>query len=247
MSLIREFESSGNWLFKYRGQLPVVLFVLALPVIYFTDYSSILSSTSCYIKTIAISLSLLGMSIRAYTIATTPKGTSGRNRDEQVAESLNNTGIYSLMRHPLYFANYLIWIGIVAYTQNIYFVIIITLAFWLYYERIMMAEERYLHTQFGDRFLDWSAQLPAFIPSFKNYKPSNVSFSFRSILRREYASALSTVIGFCYVDFLINYFTKEELTIHYYWKISLICTIVLAILMRTLRRKTTLLDNKNRP
>ena len=242
MSLIREFEASGNWLFKYRGQLPVVLFILALPVIYFTDYSGISSDTSCYINIIAISLSVLGMATRAYTIATTPKGTSGRNRDEQVAESLNNTGIYSLMRHPLYFANYLIWIGIVVYTQNIYFVIIITLAFWLYYERIMMTEERYLHTQFGDRFLDWAAQLPAFIPSWKNYKPANVHFSFKSILRREYASALATVIGFCYIDFWINYFTSKELTIHENWQITLGCTVVFAILLKTLRKSTKLLD-----
>ena len=57
----------------------------------------------------------MGFLFRAWAIGTTPAGTSGRNTKEQVAEVLNSTGIYSIVRHPLYVGNYFMWIGIVAY------------------------------------------------------------------------------------------------------------------------------------
>ncbi len=114
MALINSFEKSGNWLFRYRGYIPVVLFIAAVPVIYFTDVTD-LSDASKHVHTcIAIALSVLGFIIRAVAIGTTPKGTSGRNTKEgQVAESLNTRGIYSMVRHPLYLGNYFMWIGIV--------------------------------------------------------------------------------------------------------------------------------------
>ena len=42
MSLVNEFEKQGNFLFRYRGQFPVLLFLLAVPFLYWTDSSSII-------------------------------------------------------------------------------------------------------------------------------------------------------------------------------------------------------------
>jgi len=176
MALIHSFEKSGNILFKYRGQIPLILFIIALPVIYFTNYTIISDSLNSILTIVAISLSILGFLIRAISIGTTPKGTSGRNTKNQVAESLNETGIYSTVRHPLYLGNYFMWIGIVLFTYNIYFIVIVSLAFWLYYERIMFAEERFLEKKFGQKYLKWSLTVPAFIPSFKNYKKKKLLF-----------------------------------------------------------------------
>ena len=108
MSLINEIEKQGNFLFKYRGQFPIVLFILAIPFIYFTD--SICLHEENNFTLAAIILSITGFVIRAYTIGTTPKGTSGRNTKEQVTEVLpNSTGIYSVVRHPLYLGDYFMW------------------------------------------------------------------------------------------------------------------------------------------
>ena len=131
MALIHSFENSGNYLFKHRGQLPVVLFILVVPFMYFTDYSAIQDSTRSFLSWLAIAVSFSGFMVRAWAIGTTPKGTSGRNTEEQVAESLNSKGIYSTMRHPLYFGNYLMWIGIVIFTYNFYFFLVVSLAFWI--------------------------------------------------------------------------------------------------------------------
>ena len=91
-------EKQGNFLFKYRGQFPVILFLIAIPFVKFP--SSYIESNLFVI--ISILLFILGYIIRFYTIATTPKNTSGRNTKKQIVETLNTKGVYSLVRHPLY-------------------------------------------------------------------------------------------------------------------------------------------------
>lgn len=248
MALIHSLENSGNTLFKYRGQIPVILFILAVPVIYFTDYSYIFSEDITYwiLMGVAILLSLLGQVIRAIAIGTANKNTSGRNTKEQVAEALNTKGIYSTMRHPLYVGNYFMWIGIVVFTANIWFVLAVSLAFWLYYERIMFAEERFLERKFGKDYLDWSLKVPAFWPSFKNYIPSPISFSMKTILRREYSGVTATIIGFLFVEILRDVFTTGtfELKIHYI--VILAVALFISLFLRTLKHHTKILFEEDR-
>ena len=96
MALIHSFEKSGNTLFKHRGQIPIILFLLAIPVIYFTDIDFLNSNLQFWISIFAIAVSIFGFIIRAISIGSTPKGTSGRNTKSQVAESLNITGMEHL-------------------------------------------------------------------------------------------------------------------------------------------------------
>ena len=123
MALVNSLENQGNFLFKYRGQFPVILFVLVVPFLYCSK--EIPSFEKQIWNYIALSISVVGFLIRFYTIGTTQKGTSGRNRKEQIADYLNSTGIYSTVRHPLYLGNYLIWIGTAIFTYNVYFIVII--------------------------------------------------------------------------------------------------------------------------
>ena len=246
MALIHSFETEGNFLFRYRGQIPILLFIVAVPVMYFTDY---IHQEVWYQKTLtflAVLASYLGFCVRAYTIATTPKGTSGRNTKAQVAEQLNYSGIYSMLRHPLYLGNYLMWIGIVLFTYNISFVIIVTLAYWLYYERIMFAEERFLERKFGHQYLDWSMKVPAFIPSFKRYVRSSIPFSFKSVLRREYSGVLATVLGFCFVDVFRTYFLYGQWRMNAILLIMVCVSAVMALLLRSLKHYSSLLQEQGR-
>ncbi|MDA3943364.1 MAG: isoprenylcysteine carboxylmethyltransferase family protein [Bacteroidetes bacterium] len=247
MALIHSFENSGNWLFRHRGELPVVLFILAIPVVYFTPTTWLSADAQIIITIVAVFLSVLGFIIRAISIGTTPKGTSGRNTKEgQVAESLNTSGIYSLMRHPLYVGNYFMWIGIVLFTFNFSFVVIISLAFWLYYERIMFAEERFLEKKFGASYLEWSLSTPAFIPCIRGYKKNVIPFSLKSVLRREYSGMMATVTGFVFIDLLRNYFQtgsfdSNRLSVYVFGG-----ALVVTLLLRSLKHYTTILKEEGR-
>ena len=248
MALLHSMEKSGNQLFRHRGQIPVILFVLAIPVIYFTRIDYLSDDMKIAINVIAIFLSTLGFVIRAISIATTPKGTSGRNtKAGQVAESLNTTGIYSLVRHPLYLGNYLMWIGIVLFTYNFWFVVVVSLLYWLYYERIMFAEERFLERKFGDDYMNWANQTPAFLPGFGGFKKNVVPFSMVSVFRREYSGVLATVIGFAFIDDLRRYFKTDDLfEWNTPWHIALLVTAIIALLLRSLKHYTKLLSEEDR-
>ena len=246
MALIQSMEKQGNFLFKYRGQFPVILFILAIPFIYLTDYNSISEQVQTYFLYIAITLSVIGFLFRFYTIGTTPEGTSGRNTKEQIATVLNSTGMYSMLRHPLYLGNYFIWLGIAVATFNIYFIVIMSLLFWVYYERIMFAEERFLEGKFGDAYLNWSNTLPAFIPALLNFKKSDTPFSIITVLRREYASVLSAVIGFSYIEVLRSYIINGSLTISDLTLSILLGVTVVVIILRSLKHYTHLLNEKGR-
>jgi protein-S-isoprenylcysteine O-methyltransferase Ste14 len=247
MALIHSFENSGNFLFKNRSYIPVALFILAVPVIFTTEPTFPDQALKTATIFTAIFLSLLGFIIRAITIGTTPAGTSGRNTKEgQVAEELNTGGIYSVLRHPLYVGNYLMWAGIVVFTFNVWFVITVSLAFWLYYERIMFAEERFLEKKFGQKYLDWSLTAPAFLPSFKNYRKNKLAFSFKSVLRREYSGVLATVFGFAFVDNLRAFHEYHQFYPDRVSNIALAVTLIMVLVLRTFKHKTSILDEKGR-
>ncbi|MBT3611734.1 MAG: DUF1295 domain-containing protein [Flavobacteriales bacterium] len=246
MALVQSLEKQGNFLFKYRGQFPVLLFILSVPFIFLTDYNIISYRQHNFFMLTAISISVLGFFVRFYTIGTTPKGTSGRNTKEQVADVLNSSGMYSMVRHPLYLGNYLIWLGISLASFNIYFAIIMSLLFWIYYERIMFAEERFLERKFGKDYLNWSAELPAFFPSILNFKKSDTQFSIITVLRREYASVLAAVVGFSFIEVFRTYSGSNN------WSIS-DCTVdilgvtgIFIFILRSLKHYTSLLEEKGR-
>ena len=246
MALIQSMEKQGNFLFRYRGQFPILLFVLAIPFIYSADYNAISKQGQVYFGYCAITLSIIGFLIRFYTIGTTTKGTSGRNTSSQVATVLNSKGVYSVVRHPLYLGNYLIWLGIAVFTFNVYFIVIMSLLFWLYYERIMFAEERFLERKFGDMYLNWSDSLPAFMPSVLNFKKSDIPFSIITVLRREYSSVLSSIIGFVFIEGFKNYFTTKAWVISTFSFQILISVLILVFILRTLKHYTNVLNEKGR-
>lgn len=248
MALVHSFEQNGNLLFRYRGQIPVLLFFASIPVIYFTDYSWIeFEDEKRWVwLIIAASVSFLGQIVRAIAIGTSNKYTSGRNTKEQVAEALNTQGIYSTVRHPLYLGNYLMWIGIVIYVLNPWYVCVVSLLFWLYYERIMFAEERFLERKFGESYVSWSKQVPAFIPSFKHYKKSPIPFSFKTILRREYSGISATIIGFLFVEILREYKLNQGFENNNMYWIVLAIALGISLVLRSLKHYTTLLHEADR-
>jgi len=248
MALIHSLEKNGNFLFKYRGQIPVVLFAMAIPVVYLTDYQFIESDDALYCALLIICslISFIGQAIRGISIGTSSKHTSGRNTKEQVAEALNTKGIYSTVRHPLYLGNYFMWIGIVMFTFNIWFIVVVSLLFWLYYERIMFAEERFLERKFGEEYVSWSMTVPPFWPSGKNYVKSMIPFSMKTILRREYSGITATIIGFLFVEILRNYFSDGTFEWKTNYTIVLVVAVSISLILRTLKHKTKILFEEDR-
>jgi protein-S-isoprenylcysteine O-methyltransferase Ste14 len=249
MALIEEFDRSGSWLFRWRSFMPIVLYVMAALVIAVGEHHHIPHFDGTWAIT-CLAISMLGQVIRGITIGFTPKGTSGRNTKEgQVAEVLNTMGIYSVVRHPLYLGNYFMWLGIIIYVGNWWFTIVCSLLYWLYYERIMFTEEYFLRNKFGKNYLDWSEKVPAFWPRLMQWKSSDVSFSVKNVLKREYGGFFAVFLSFSLIDVLKNYLAygyTDLRIIDPFWTYMLIFGAVVFFVLRTLKKRTKMLDVQGR-
>ena len=196
MALVHEFERTGNWLFKRRGWLPLFFILPAFVFMWFTDRIEYKPLT----EFIFIAVGMIGLLIRALTVGRTPEKTSGRNIKKQVANQINTSGLYSVVRHPLYVGNFLMWLGPALFLRSLWFTLGFCLLYWLYYERIMFAEEQFLRKKFGEQYDLWSKNVRPFLPSFRNYKKPDLSFSIRNVLKREYHGLATMIIIFTFLD-----------------------------------------------
>lgn len=189
MALQSELQSQGNFLFKYRSHLPLLFLVMGLAVYLFEIYNGLerpYNMDKSFFELICLAVAIFGLLIRVKIIGHTAKKTSGRNTKQgQIAEELNTTGLYSFVRHPLYVGNFFMWLGVAMLTGNFWFTIAFILLYTVYYERIMFAEEQFLIGKFGKQYTDWSKNVPAFIPKFKNYSKPKYSFDLIKVIRME--------------------------------------------------------------
>ena len=196
-----EMQSQGNVLFRYRSYLPIIILFAGLAVYIDTQFdilNGLRSPIPFWYELVCLAVASLGLIIRIYTVGHTPKNTSGRNTAEgQVADEVNTTGIYSSVRHPLYVGNFFMWLGPAMFTANIWFTVAFIMMYWIYYERIMYAEEQFLVGKFGEIYASWAKITPAFIPSFKHWTTARLTFSWKKVLKKEKNGLFAMFAVFC--------------------------------------------------
>jgi len=194
-----------------------------------------------------LGVSLFGQIIRILTVGFTPKNTSGRNTvNGQIADELNVTGIYSLLRHPLYLGNFFMWLGPVLFLRSGWFIVIFGLFYWLYYERIMFAEEQYLRRKFGEKYDKWSETVSSFIPLTFNYIAPKLPFSVRNVLKREYNSFVNIFVIFTLLDLFRNYFLSGRIELTNIWMWFFATAFIIWITVRTIHKRTQWLEVEGR-
>ena len=190
-------------------------------------------------------ISLFGLFIRICVIGFTPKNTSGRTVKNQVADSLNTTGMYSLVRHPLYVGNYFMWLGPAILSGNFWFVVAFTLFYWVYYERIMYAEEQFLRNKFGKAYVDWSDKVPAFVPDFKNFIKANLSLSWKKVVRKEITGIFVLFAIFFVFDY-VGVYLENEKELNPFLLCSMIFLLFAIAIIKVIKKYTDLLKQENR-
>jgi protein-S-isoprenylcysteine O-methyltransferase Ste14 len=245
MALVHELENSGNWLFKRRSWLPVFMIIAGVFMMYQGNRQAILFDMRD--ELIFLGVSLFGQIIRVLTVGFTPKNTSGRNTvNGQIADQLNVTGIYSIIRHPLYLGNFFMWLGPALFLRSIWAVIVFGLMYWLYYERIMFAEEQFLRRKFGEVYDKWSETVQSFIPFSFKYIPYRLPFSFRNVLKREYNSFANIFVIFTLLDIFRNYFLSGRIYLTDMWIYLFASAFLIWIVVRTIHKQTKWLEVEGR-
>ena len=94
--------------------------------------------------------------------------------------------------------------------------------------------------------MDWSLKVPAFIPQWSTFRKSDIPFSMKSVLRREYSGVLATVIGFVYVEVLMGFFRYGTFSVGKKFLYVLGISVVMTLVLRTLKHNTKMLSEEGR-
>jgi protein-S-isoprenylcysteine O-methyltransferase Ste14 len=246
MTLRNQLETSGSWLFRHRSYLPLAILPIFLICLASSTYLCQSNELNEYWQKGCMVLSFFGLVLRVMVVGRAPYGTSGRNTRNQVAETLNTTGMYSIVRHPLYLANYIIILGFTMEFHVWWLVLLTSCIYALYYERIMMAEEAFLRSRFNGAFERWAAETPAFIPKFHGWRRSPIRFCWRTVLQREY-NAFFLIIGvFFLLDLIGDSIIERRFKFDPIWFSILIIGFVIFATLRTLKKRTHLLTVEGR-
>ena len=245
MALYEEFVRSGRWLYQRRGFLPLVGVALL-----FTQVASVAipgepPAVPLTWPLLCFGISLVGLAIRSYTVGCAAPDTSGRGRTAQVAAALNTSGMYSVVRHPLYLGNCISWLGPALVPQRPWPAVVLGFAFWLYYERIMLHEEEFLRGRYGQAFLDWAARTPTFLPDVRLWSPPNAPFNVWAVLRQEYSGLLALVLIFAALNVAQWWVSFHRWKLDPFWAGALVVGVLVATVLRVLRRLTDLLEDRD--
>jgi protein-S-isoprenylcysteine O-methyltransferase Ste14 len=241
-----ELVTQGSWLFARRSFLPFLILLFAVEPFLHSNWISrdFGPRADRFVDIACLMLALSGLALRIATVGCVPAGTSGRSTNQRRAAELNTTGIYSVMRHPLYTANFLIFIGLIADLSSVLMVVFAAVAFFFYYERIVLFEEQYLEKTYGQQFLDWAARTPAFFPRLKAWKTPSLPFSWRTALRREFHGLfLIGTVFFVLTELqsmLLDHLTlSNALQANRLWLGIFVFSTLVYLIVLTIKKKTT--------
>ena len=184
----------GNFLFKHRSFTPVPLIVLVFIVFKPID----MGGQNIVVNVGGLFLSLLGEIIRIISVGYAYAGTSGRESYLR-AENLNITGIYSVVRNPLYIGNFFMFTGLVAVFSNIYALLVFGVFLVLQYYFVILAEENYLIETYGKDYEAYCTRVRRIIPTFKDYKRNQNPFNLRKVVLKENDSVFNMLVMYVLV------------------------------------------------
>jgi protein-S-isoprenylcysteine O-methyltransferase Ste14 len=184
----------GNFLFKHRSFTPVPLIILVFIIFRPID----LEDKNITINLVGLLISLLGETVRIIVVGYAHKGTSGRESYLR-ADSLNISGIYSIVRNPLYIGNFFIYTGLVIVFSNIFAGLTFVIFLILQYYFVILAEENFLKEKYGLEYEIYCQKVKRIIPTFRGYKKNQIPFNLKKVIFKENDSVFNMVVMYLLV------------------------------------------------
>ncbi len=249
MTLKELLRRQGSLLFRWRGYLPLLLLPLAVAAAAESGYffARFGAPAEAAWQVFCLAISGAGLLLRILTVGFVPAGTSGRGVRQQRAAALNTTGLYSIVRNPLYLGNFVVLLGFALAIKVWWFVLLAGLVFTLYYERIICAEEAFLEQEFASSYAQWAARTPAFIPDPRLWQRPSLGFSLRTALRREHNGFFLIVVFFAVNEIAYDLLVRGQpfaavLGEDQAWLLFLGVGTLIFLLLKYLKRRTRWLN-----
>jgi protein-S-isoprenylcysteine O-methyltransferase Ste14 len=242
VKLLDQIPRSGDWLFRWRGQLPLLMLPLFLLGLRDARLPNPVPPAVHVWQIAALAIALSGFLIRVVAIGTAPAGTSERSTTNPRASALRTSGLYSIVRHPLYLGNTLTAIGFAWFTAVWYLPVIVALIGILYHERIAAREEVFLEGRFGAAFQLWADRVPAMIPRLSGYERSTTPFAWRRVAGREHHGLLVIGAVLFVLDVVRAALAAGRLVFDPSWTALFLFTAAIFVVCTVLKRTTRLFD-----
>lgn len=253
MSLHDDMVKHGHTMFRHRSYLPLLIIGPLLVAMKESVYLESLVGDRAEDLWVLFSfiISLAGFAIRCYTVGHVPAGTSGRGTQSQRAHHLNTTGAYSIVRNPLYLGNFIIILGVLLSIKVWWLIALGCLAFFIYMERIILAEETFLAETYDAQYTDWREKTPVILPNFKLWQKPELPFSWKTVMKREYPAFIAIGSVFFITELVTDLFfegenLREWLIDDWAWLVMLIVFLGFGFSCRYLKKSTNYLKVKGR-
>jgi protein-S-isoprenylcysteine O-methyltransferase Ste14 len=189
--------SIGNFFFKYRNWLFIVLY-LALFLPSPDLFTRELLGDKYYILPITLGLfiTISGQIIRGATIGLAYIVRGGKDK-KVYADTLVTEGIFNHCRNPLYVGNILMLLGVGILSNSLIYVLIIIPLFLFIYQAIVLAEENFLRNKFGEQFNQYCSRVNRWVINFKGLSKtfSTMRFNANRWLLKEYNTQFVWLVG----------------------------------------------------
>lgn len=162
-----------------------------------------------------LAVALLGAAMRIVAVGFSKPSTSGRENFLK-AENLNTSGLYSIVRNPLYVGNFLIYNGVLLAFASPAALLLFNAFFLVNYYFIIHSEECFLEKQFGDEYRAYKAQVPRVIPRLSLYRRNDYPFSAAKAVVRERGTTFYWVLFYA-VALLVKQYRLNDGVIVHFW------------------------------
>ena len=188
----------GNFLFTGRNHIfPLVFLAIAAVSRPLAPFGS--ERADLALDAIGIAVALAGQTLRAMVIGLAYIRRGGKGKKIH-ADTLVQDGFFAHSRNPLYLGNMMVFLGLFLVLNSRLGYAVGVPFFYLAYLSITLAEEDYLHREFGDRYDAYRRSVNRFVPSLHGLGATmrSMSFDWGRLVRKEYGSTfiwITTVLG----------------------------------------------------
>ena len=242
MKLLDQIPRSGDWLFRWRGQLPLLMLPLFLLGLFDAGLPEPLPPLARAWQFASLAIACAGLVVRVVAVGTAPAGTSERSTTNPRASELRTSGLYSIVRHPLYLGNTLTAVGFACFTTVWYLPVIVALVGILYHERIAAREEIFLEGRFGEEFPRWADRVPAMIPRLSGYVRSTTPFVWRRVVGREFHGLFVIGAVLFVLDLARAALATGRLVFDPIWTALFLLTAAIFVVCSVLKKTTRLFE-----
>jgi len=178
----------GNFFFKYRNWLFIILYLLLfLPSPPLFSEAVFGPNYFWWPIIIGLIITITGQAIRGATIGLAYIIRGGKE-GKVYAEELVTTGIFNHCRNPLYVGNILMLLGVGVLSNSLLYVAVVMPLFLIIYQAIVLAEENFLRNKFGASFDQYCSRVNRWIPSLKGISSTfrSMTFKWKRWILKEY-------------------------------------------------------------